>query len=86
MKLQIILNSDHFSEKQNEITKNNPISLDWDFPFLPRIGETFYTENTIATPENLDYDVHELNWTVFNLSWGKNIDREIFLEIDLTGE
>jgi len=86
MKMQIILNSDQFSEDENEKRYEKSFVINWDFPILPRIGEYFMLENFIATPIERDYNVVSLSWSVMNVFWSKNSNGEIIPELELIGE
>ena len=82
MKILIILQSEFYTEKQNQYSYDNKIELEWNLPFIPNKNDLIDIERMID----------ETNFYVFNLSWGveyinyKMIDKVITPVLWLIGE
>ncbi len=50
-----------------ETTEHFETDIDWDFPFLPRAGESFDLDSFIP---NLPEDIELLGWDVEHIAWG----------------
>ena len=82
MKILIILQSEFYTDEQNQYSYDNKIELEWNLPFIPNKNDLIDIERMID----------ETNFYVFNLSWSveyinyKIIDKVITPVLWLIGE
>ena len=82
MKIYIILNSGHYTEKQNQYSFDNMIELEWDLPFLPNDNDLFDCDSIIEDMSEWDIG---LSWSVHYINY-KRINDIISPIVTLRGE
>lgn len=82
MKILLKLDSVHYTHEQNQSLYNDMIELEWDLPFLPRIGEFFDCDSIV---ENMPEFDPGLSWAVESVTYEK-INGRIVPIIWLRGE
>lgn len=86
MKLSFLLQSDQLSENENEHLMLNMIDIDWDYPFLPRIGEIVQAEmfSEIEIEYSMPGFFELLDWMVTGIRYS-TFGGEIYAIIECSG-
>ena len=69
MKLYVWTECERWSNEDNNYAQDNPIEIDWDFPHLPRRGDSFYFYDFTHKKHPFDdggliYEVVRIDWSV----------------------